>query len=91
MPLMARLFVVNFCETGGWAVRFPRHYGGSNSPFSVRDINGGDVAWVYYRGQDQKPYRPSVAIHAGCGPEAFMAQIRQIPDALGPYDPEEEE
>ena len=57
----------------------------------MRDINGGAVAWVYYLVVERKFVAGSVAIHAGCGPEAFMAQIRQIPDDLGPYDPEEEE
>jgi hypothetical protein len=70
-----------------WDIKFPCDYGGGNSPFCVRDINAGAVAWIYYRGKERKSCDGAVAIHAGCNPAEFMAKIRLIQDAIGPYQP----
>ena len=77
----------NDCQFSGVGALF----GGGNSPFCVRDINGGAVAWVYYRGEEWKSNKGAVAIHAGCNPAEFMEKVRQIQDAVGPWEPEDEE
>ena len=64
---------------GGWDVRFPKDWGDSyNSPFCVRDINAGAVAWIFCRGDDGKSSKGSVAIHAGCSPAEFAEKIDRI-------------
>lgn len=42
-----------------------------NSPYSVRDINNGAVAWLYDRWG-----KSGVAIHAGCSVKEFIAKIK---------------
>lgn len=62
-----------------WKVYFPKEWGcQGNSPFCVRDINAGAVAWVYYAGKDGKSGRGSVAIHAGANPFEFIEKIEKI-------------
>lgn len=85
------LEVLFYLPNDGWDIKFPRDYGGVNSPFCVRDINAGAVAWIYYRGKEWKTCNGAVAIHAGCAPAEFMAKIRLIRDAIGPYEPEDDE
>ncbi len=63
---------------GGWSVRFPRDWGGDNSPFCVRDINAGAVAWIFCHGGHRKSNTGSIAIHAGCSPEEFVEKINRI-------------
>jgi len=75
----------------GWGIMFPCDYGGLNSPFCVRDINGGAVAWIYYRGKYGKTSRGTVAIYGGCTPADFMEKIRAIQEAVGPYVPDEDD
>lgn len=43
-----------------------------NSPYSVRNINCGAVAWLYDRYGDS-----NVAIHAGCGVEEFINKVHK--------------
>ena len=71
-------------------IKFPSDYGGGNSPFCIRDINAGAVAWIYYCGKEWKSCKGAVAIHGGCNPAEFMEKIRVIQDAVGPYDPDDE-
>lgn len=59
---------------GGWEIRFPRDWGGDNSPFSVQDINAGAVAWIF----DSKT---RTAITAGCNPEEFLKKVDKIIEA----------
>ena len=62
-----------------WKVYFPSEWGhDGNSPFCVRDINAGAVAWIYYAGQDGKSGKGSVAIHAGVNPFEFIEKIEKI-------------
>lgn len=67
-------FMLNF---DGWRVVMPKDYG-YNSPFSVRDINAGAVAWVYYKGKNGKSCGGSVTIQAGAGPYEFMNKVERI-------------
>ena len=52
----------------GWRVRFPKDWGGENSPFSVQDINAGAVAWIFDGSS-------ATAICAGCNPEEFFRKL----------------
>ena len=63
-----------------WKVYQPKEWGRSseNSPFCVRDINAGAVAWIYYAGKDGKSGKGSVAIHAGVNPFEFIEKIEKI-------------
>ena len=72
-------------------IKFPCDYGCGNSPFCIRDINAGAVAWIYYRGKEGKTSKGAVAIHGGCNPADFLEKIRLIQAAVGPYDPADEE
>jgi hypothetical protein len=54
-----------------WEVRFPRDWGGCNSPFAVEDINGGAVAWIY-------DHRSKTGINAGCSPAEFFEKLDKI-------------
>ena len=63
---------------GGWSVRFPKDWGGDNSPFCIRDINAGAVAWIFCHGGHRKSNTDSVAIHAGCSPLEFVEKINKI-------------
>lgn len=63
---------------GGWSIRFPKDWGGDNSPFCVRDINAGAVAWIFCHGGHRKSNTDSVAIHAGCSPAEFVEKINKI-------------
>jgi len=63
---------------GGWSIRFPKDWGGDNSPFCVRDINAGAVAWIFCHGGHRKSNTGSIAIHAGCSPEEFVERINRI-------------
>ena len=72
-------------------IKFPSDYGCGNSPFCIRDINAGAVAWIYYRGKEWKSSKGAIAIHGGCNPAEFMERIQMIQDAVGPYDPDEEQ
>ena len=85
------LEVLFYLPKHSWNITFPCDYGGGNSPFCVRDINGGAVAWIYYRGKEWKSCKGAVAIYAGCNPKEFLERIRLIQDAVGPYDPADDE
>ena len=73
-----------------WSVKYPLDYG-FNTPFCVRDINGGAVAWVYYRGREYKSCKGAISIQAGCTPWEFMDKVNRINQELGPYEPNDEE
>ena len=62
----------------GWDIRFPKDWGGDNSPFCVRDINACAVAWIFCHGGHRKSNTDSVAIHAGCSPSEFLEKINKI-------------
>ena len=57
-----------------WRVRFPRDWAGCNSPFSVQDINGGAVAWIY-------DSVSKTGIIAGCTPAEFLEKLNRIAEA----------
>lgn len=67
---------------GGWGIRFPRDWGGCNSPFSVEDINGGAVAWIFDKER-------KIAINAGCSPKEFVEKIERINEGREYIDHEE--
>ena len=79
-------FMLNF---DGWKVVMPKDYG-YNSPFSVRDINAGAVAWVYYKGKNGKSCEGTITIQAGVGPNEFIRKVEMINEAY-PYMKEEED
>lgn len=56
---------------GGWKIKFAKDWGGCNSPFSVEDINGGAVAWIY-------DTERKIGITAGCNPREFLEKIEMI-------------
>lgn len=58
----------------GWDIRFPRDWGGDNSPFTVQDINAGAVSWLF-------DSRTKTAINAGCSPAEFIEKIKTINEA----------
>lgn len=55
----------------GWSVMFPEDWCGYNSPFSVEDINGGAVSWIYDRNS-------KTGIQAGCNPREFFEKLDKI-------------
>ena len=63
-----------FHYDGGWEVKFPKDWGGDNSPFSVQDINAGAVAWIFDR-------RSKAAINAGCTPYEFFERLDVMNEA----------
>ena len=63
-----------------WKAVQPKEWGGCNSPFCVKDINGGAVAWLYYPGEERKTNRGSVAICAGDNPFDFIKKLKKIKD-----------
>jgi hypothetical protein len=85
------LEVLFYLPNDGWNIIFPRDYGCGNSPFCVRDINAGAVAWIYYRGKEWKSGNGAVSIHAGCDPAGFMDKIRLIQNSIGTYESEDDE
>ena len=63
---------------GGWGIRFPKDWGGDNSPFCVRDINAGAIAWIFCQGNERKSNSGSIVIQAGCSPAEFLEKINKI-------------
>ena len=59
-------------------VKFPRDWGGSNSPFCVMDINAGAVAWIFATLSEGRYVTESIAIHAGENPQKVMRKIKKI-------------
>lgn len=53
-------------------VKFPEDYGGSNSPFSVENINLGAVPWIFIKGKED-----SDVIQAGVSPFNFCKIIEK--------------
>ena len=67
----------------------PMDYGCyGNSPFCVRDINAGAVAWIFARGRESKRIG-GIAIRAGVNPYEFFELVDRI-NEIYPYEPEEE-
>ncbi len=79
-----------YIPSGGWDVMLPKDWGGLNSPFCVRDINAGAVAWIFARGPEGKSSGGAISILAGCSPEEFAEKIGKI-NEMYPYVPEDEE
>lgn len=69
---------------GGWHIRFPKDWGGCNSPFSVEDINGGAVAWIFDKER-------KIVVPAGCTPEEFVEKIEKINEGREYIDHEDDE
>ena len=78
-----------YVRQDGFYVKMPRDYGGGNSPFCVRDINAGAVAWIFARGQDRKSI-DGIAIQAGMNPYDFFERVDRI-NEMYPYEAEDEE
>ena len=72
----------------GFYVKLPRDYAYDNSPFCVRDINAGAVAWIFARGLEEKCI-DGIAIQAGVNPYEFFEWVDKI-NEMYPYEPEEE-
>lgn len=71
-------------------VKLPMDYGCyGNSPFCIRNINAGAVAWIFARGLESKSI-DGVAIHAGVNPYEFFERVDRI-NEMYPYEPEEDE
>ena len=70
-------------------VKLPRDNAYDNSPFCVRDINAGAVAWIFAMGQERKSI-DGVAIQAGVNPYEFFERVDQI-NEMYPYEQEEED
>ena len=64
-------------EKDSWRVKFAEDWG-YNSPFCVRDINAGAVAWIFARGDDGKSPKNAVAVNAGISPAEFVDKIEKI-------------
>ena len=73
----------------GFYVKMPRDYAYDNSPFCVRDINAGAVAWIFARGLESKCI-DGIAIQAGVNPYEFFERVDKI-NEMYPYEPEDEE
>ena len=73
----------------GFYVKLPRDYAYDNSPFCVRDINAGAVAWIFARGMESKCI-DGIAIQAGVNPYKFFERVDRI-NEMYPYKSEEEE
>lgn len=70
-------------------VKLPMDYGCyGNSPFCIRDINAGAVAWIFARGLKSKCIG-GIAIRAGVNPYEFFELVDRI-NEMYPYEPEEE-
>lgn len=84
-----------FLPEGGWYLKFPKDYGGGNSPFCVRDINGGAAAWIYYSGKEGKSNKGSISIYAGDNPYKFMEKVLKmqkcLKEEIEKYEEENEE
>lgn len=80
------LQVMFYLPQDSWSVKYPLDYG-FNTPFCVRDINGGAVAWVYYKGKNYNSCKGAISIHAGCDPWEFMDKVNKINQEIGPYEP----
>lgn len=65
-----------------YKVYLPNDWVNENSPFSVRDINAGAVAWVYYPGKERKTNKGSICIYAGENPFEFVKKIEKINKTL---------
>lgn len=57
----------------------PKEWGyNENSPWCVRDINAGAIAWLFRPGRDGKSVKDAVAIKAGDNPYEFMKKIKKL-------------
>ena len=63
-------------------IKFPKDWGGINSPFCVDDINGGAVAWIYATLSDMIYVKKHIAIHGGENPETVYNKIVEINNLL---------
>ena len=82
-----RAIKVPFYVRHDWCdVKLPMDYGCGNSPFCVRDINAGAVAWVFARGLEEKSI-DGIAIQAGVNPYEFFERVDKI-NEMYPYVPE---
>ena len=78
-----------YIRRDGFYVKLPRDYAYDNSPFCVRDINAGAVAWIFARGLRSKRI-DGVAIQAGANPYEFFERVDRI-NEMYLYEPEEDD
>ena len=78
-----------YIRRDGFYVKLPRDYAYDNSPFCVRDINAGAVAWIFAMGLRSKRI-DGVAIQAGANPYEFFELVDRI-NEMYPYKPEEDD
>ena len=71
--LFAKCPNYHYCD-----LRFPKDWGGINSPFCVDDINGGAVAWIYATLSNKRHVIKHIAVHAGENPESVINKINEI-------------
>lgn len=77
------ILVVPFFS-GDYDVYEPKDWNYQNGMFSVKDINVGAVAWIYYAGPGEKTCKGSVVVKAGDSPVEFIGKIEKIVEGL--YD-----
>ena len=63
-------------------IKFPKDWGGINSPFCIDDINGGAVAWIYATLSSNRNVIKHIAVHAGENPETVVKKIDEINQML---------
>ena len=86
--LVLPFFFSRYHALGG--VKLPEDFSYSgNSPFCVRDINDGAVAWLFAESQKGKE-GGGIAVHAGISPREFIEKVETI-NKTYPYIPEEDE
>lgn len=59
-------------------IKFPRDWGGANSPFCIMDINAGAVAWIFATLSEGRYVTESIAVQAGENPQKVMKKIKEI-------------
>lgn len=82
------IIVPFYVSHDGYSVKLPRDYVYCNSPFCVRDINAGAVAWLFARDSSSR-VAPGVSIHAGINPYEFFEKVDRI-NEMYPYSPDDE-
>ena len=72
-------------------IKFPRDWGGSNSPFAVEDINAGCVAWAASWNEKSEPYGKYLTLLAGDSVEKVIDTLNKISEVNPSFDPNEED
>jgi hypothetical protein len=82
------IIVPFYVSHDGYSVKLPKDHVYCNSPFCVRDINAGAVAWLFARDSSSR-VAPGVSIHAGINPYEFFEKVDRI-NEMYPYLPDDE-